>query len=597
MTDNDLGTRVRAWVSDLQTFLAGDGKVRLADLFTEQASARDSGGLTWDFHQYHGLEAVEGYLADAGRNVKPTNFRISETWPQPHVVEGQEPPSVEFFFDFDVLGGQALGTVLAAPDESAPHGLRAFALYTRIEGVAGVPEVEPHPRGYGFTPVAKGETWLDARSRRHAFTDAPPEVLVVGAGQAGLMTAAYLRRLGVSTLVIDKHERVGDNWRKRYSSLNLHNRIEMNHFPFLEFPEHFPEYLPKDMLGNWLELYANYLDLDVWTGTDFVGGDWDEAAATWTATLQGADGSRFELHPKHIVLATGGIGGKPFVPDIDGLPDFSGEVVHSCEFEHGGRYSGKRVLVVGTGSSGHDISRELTEHGAQVTMLQRSPVVVNNVDTANEVYAAGYAPGVPIELGDLRYGLALIYPLRVAFSQQAHQVGKQQDKELHLGLEKAGMVLGDGYEGAGWLDLFLRTGGGYYLNCGASELIIDGSIKVLQTNDVATLEARGARLNDGSLREFDAIVLATGYQNRSVEVAEQFGAEVADRIGPIARLDAEGEWANMWSQTAQRGLWFTGGGIPQARPGSKVLALLVKADIEGLIPDAMRRREQPSSAG
>jgi len=112
-----------------------------------------------------------------------------------------------------------------------------------------------------------------------------PQVLIVGAGQAGLICAAHLKRLGVSTLIVDKHERVGDNWRKRYHSLNLHNPIEMNGFPFLPFPAHYPEYLPKDAIADWLEIYARYLDLDIWSSTEFHGAHYEEDTDRWVATL------------------------------------------------------------------------------------------------------------------------------------------------------------------------------------------------------------------------------------------------------------------------------------------------------------------------
>ena len=110
---------------------------------------------------------------------------------------------------------------------------------------------------------------------------------------------------------------------------------------------------------------------------------------------------------------------------------------------------------------------------------------------------------------------------------------------------------------------------------------------MVQAAGIEEFVSGGAQLTDGSLLEADLIVLATGYQNRSVEVADWFGDQVAARVGEIARLDDEGEWTNVWRQTPQRGLWFNGGGINQVRPGSRVLALLVKATLEGMIPPSL----------
>ncbi|AEF38618.1 flavin-containing monooxygenase [Hoyosella subflava] len=589
MATDRIARGAEQWVQDFAAALASPDGTDLSALFLDESYYRDTGALTWDFHQYEGRSVIEGVLGSVTGDLEPTNFRLAEHWPAPQVVDNGAGPAVEIFFEFDTRSAKAIALMYGVPDENSPYGFRTQSLYTRLEGIHGVDTPAVHPAGYGYTPRHTGENWLEHRERQRAFDERELEVLIVGAGQAGLMTAAYLRYFGVNALVIDKHDRVGDNWRKRYSSLFLHNTINMNHFPMLRFPEHYPQYLPKDVLGEWLETYSRYLDLDVWTSTDFVGGEYDEANKSWSATVVTASGEKRVLHPRHIVLATGGIGGKPNVPNLPGLDKFAGKVMHSSEFHDSDEYQGKSAIVIGMGSSAHDIARDLCNHGAKVTMVQRSPVVINSVEIANSAYAAGYADGVPIELGDIRYGLALINSLRVASSKMAHQIGKEADAELHRGLEAAGVVLGDGHDNSGWLDLFLRTGGGYYLNAGASELIISGDIKVIQADQITTFTEAGAQLADGTTRNADLVLLATGYQNRKVEVAEQFGQEVADRVGDIARLTDEGEWANMWSQTAQRGLWFSGGGIPQVRPGARILALLIKADLLELIPEAYRR--------
>jgi len=576
------------WIEDFERALATGDPAAIERLFAEESYLRDNGALTFDFRQYHGRPAVVSTLLDVVGDIKPTNLRIAEEWPAPHLI-GEGPAAVvEIFFSFNTTVGTGLGLLNALPDEQSPCGFTARALYTRLESLHGVEPFEVHPRDQGFTPEKPGQTWTEYREARRELIDAEPEVLIVGGGQAGLISAAHLARLGVRALVIDKNERVGDNWRKRYASLALHNPVEMNGFPFLLFPQHYPEYLPKEVVGDWLEIYARYLDLDVWTSTTLEGAERDEATGTWSATVRRADGQARVLRPQHIVLATGGIGGKPAVPELPGLSEFEGEVVHSTAFRGATGHSARKAIVVGIGSSGHDIALDLQQHGVEVTMVQRSPAVVNHVATANLAYAA-YFDGTPTALVDLRYGVVLIDPLRTAGSKQYHQIAKEMDAELLQGLEAAGMHLGDGFDGAGWLDLFLRTGGGYYLNVGASEAIVDGRISVLQNDRITRFGPKGAELSDGSVVEADLIVLATGFQNRKVEVADWFGEEVAERVGDIARLDAEGEWANMWCQTAQPGLWFNGGGINQVRPGSLRLALLIKADMDGSIPERFRR--------
>ncbi|SDH52009.1 putative flavoprotein involved in K+ transport [Pseudonocardia oroxyli] len=382
---------------------------------------------------------------------------------------------------------------------------------------------------------------------------------------------------------------MGDNWRNRYESLTLHNPVEMNGFPYLPFPKHYPEYLPKDLVADWLEIYARYLDLDVWTGTEFFGADYDDQTGQWSARVRRADGHERVLHPKHIVLATGGIGGKPSVPDLPGLGSFAGKVLHSSEYTKAAQYGIERAIIVGAATSAHDIALDMSDNGVEATMIQRGPIVVNHVATANLAVAGFLNPEIPTKVNDIRFAVGMINPLREAASREYHAYAKALDGDLLKGLAAAGMRLGDGFNGLGWLDLFLRTGGGYYLNKGASERIIDGGIKVLQLDRMVEFVANGAKLDDGTILEADMVVLATGYHNRKVEVSEWFGSDVAERVGDIARLDSQGEWANLWGQTAQRGLWFNGGGFNMTRSNSFVLAMLIKADIEGLITDRFRR--------
>lgn len=590
--------RIRAlatnWVSSFEDAIYTGDEAKLASLLCDPAYFRDNGALTWDYRQFSGKQAVISKLIDYGREVQARNFRVSETWPSPQIVANSPDGMIEAFYDFETQHASCVLLINAIPVDSV---MKARAIFTRIEDLTGSSRPVPHPRGRGYTPNYAGETWKQNRDAARSYADSEPEVLVVGAGQAGVVTSAYLRRLGVDVLNIDRHGKVGDSWNTRYAALALHNPIEMNGFPFLPFPKHYPEYMSKDAVGEWLDLYARYMDLNVWTGTEFVSASYDDAHQCWEAVVKRSDGESRKLRPRHIVLATGGIGGKPTVPDLPGLGTFSGKVMHSSQYTKSADYEARNAIIVGVATSAHDIAADLYKGGTSVTMLQRSPVVVNNVDTANLAYAGYLDPEIPAELTDLRYGIGLINSLREAASQNYHAMAKGIDSELLDRLTAAGLRLGDGVNGQGWLDLFLRTGGGYYLNTGTSELIADRKIKVEQFDRVDKFVSDGVRMTDGSVINADIVVLATGYDSRKAEVVDAFGADVAERVGEIARLDSEGEWANMWGQTAQRGLWFNGGGINQMRPGSHRLALLIKADLDGLIPDNRRRQPIQLPAG
>lgn len=584
-----------AWALDLEHALTTRSADALLGLFAEQSDLRDNGALTWDFRQFHGRDAVVSMLLSVLDEIQPTGFSVSSAWPEPQVVGEGDDAMVEAFFDFDTKSGRAVALINATPDETSAYGFAVRAMYTRLEELKDVRAPDRHPRGNGFTPSYRGQTFGEHDRRRRDWAEGSPEVLIVGGGQAGLVAAAHLAKVGVDALIIDKNERVGDNWRLRYDSLCLHNTVEMNAFPFLSYPPHYPEFLPKDVMGDWLETYARYLNLNVWNSAEFLGAKYADEDGLWAATVQRSDGSERVLHPQHIILATGGIGGRPSVPTLPGLSSFRGQVIHSSAYTKAADFDVRKAVVVGTATSAHDIALDLYENGVEVTMVQRGPVVVNQVETANLVYAEHLDPTIPTDLVDLRDGMTQVRPIREAGLRQYHSFAKSLDSDLLKGLEGAGMRIGDGFDGQGWPDLFQRTGGGFYLNKGASDVIIAGGIKILPFDRVVEFAEAGVDLDDGTTLDADIVILATGYQNRQVEVADQFGAEVAERVGEIARWDEEGEWSAMWGQTGQRGLWINGGAILQIRPATRLMALLVKADLDGRIPESFRRRPKSAS--
>src|SRR5690606_5944468 len=133
-------------------------------------------------------------------------------------------------------------------------------------------------------------------------------------------------------------------------SLTLHNPVWLNHLPYLPFPDTFPVYLPKDKLANWLEFYADAMELNVWTSTELESGSFDDHSQRWTARLLIEGGRQREVHPSHIILATGA-SGLPYWPTIPGMDSFRGTLVHSAEFQGGERREGAKAIVFGTGNS------------------------------------------------------------------------------------------------------------------------------------------------------------------------------------------------------------------------------------------------------
>ena len=233
-----------------------------------------------------------------------------------------------------------------------------------------------------------------------------------------------------------------------------------------------------------------------------------------------------------------------------------------------------RVLdVMKTSSAAVRIARE---SGARVTLMQRSPTLVVNIEPSAQLAYTLYDEGPSTEDCDLiatAMPFALVRKSHIALTEQ----GKQLDKDLLAGLTRRGFKLDFGDDGSGWQFKYLTRGGGYYFNVGCSDMIADGRIALVQFADLAGFDAGGARMRDGATIAADLVVLATGYKGQEHLVRKLFGETVAQRVGPIWGFDETEELRNMFVATPQPGLWFIAGSLAQCRIYSKYLALQIKA--------------------
>jgi putative flavoprotein involved in K+ transport len=164
------------------------------------------------------------------------------------------------------------------------------------------------------------------------------------------------------------------------------------------------------------------------------------------------------MHPRHVVMATG-VSGIPNLPELPGLKDFAGTVLHSSRYDDGENWKGKRAIVIGTGNSGHDIAQDLHSSGAEVTLVQRSPTLITNIEPSAQLAYEAYNEGT-LEDNDL---IATSMPLSVAKKESSghHRRSKELDKDLLNGLRDRGFKLDYGENGTGWQFKYLTRGGGY----------------------------------------------------------------------------------------------------------------------------------------
>ena len=555
-----------------------DSIENLNKLFFENSHWRDILALTWQIETTSGKQNIIPKLYDKVLNVIAKDFVIDPQRTQPREVTRAGKNVVEVILKFKTKFGRCEGVVRLYEDSEALGTLKAWNFLTVLSDLNS----SFNKKEDQYENTLEGPNWLDVRKEDRLYKDRDPEVLVVGSGQAGLSIAARLKQQNIDTLVVDKNERVGDNWRNRYHSLKLHNQTHVNHLPYMPFPSTWPTYIPKDKLAGWFEYYAESMELNVWTKTTFISAEYVKAEKNWNVKLKLSDGNERIMKPKHIVMAVG-VSSVPNRTKIPGMDGYKGKVIHSTDYSNGRDYKGKNVLVFGTGTSAHDVAQDLYVHGANVKIVQRSPSMVVNVEPSAQLPYQLYREGPNTDDCDL---ITISSPLKVL--KKTHQLltekTKEIDKSLLDKLEEVGFRLEYGEENTGWQFKYLTRGGGYYFNVGASDLIAERKIKVIQFSDIINFNPSGIDVKSGDHFDVDLMVTATGYKGQEYVVEEFFGKAVVEKLGPIWGFDNDRqELRNMWMQTNQPGLWFHAGSLAQCRIFSKFLALQIRAIQDGIV--------------
>lgn len=564
------------WLAAFEMALGSGDVARISALFHQDCHWRDVLAFTWHLTPIAGQENVAMRLAREQKGTAAHGFHLPAGRRLPRKVKRLGIDGIEAIFEFATVDGRGAGIIRLSPSDDGMH-MKAWLISTTLESLTGHEERigANRPTGAAYSRNFGGDNWADMRRKARAYEDREPAVLVIGAAQAGLSIAARLNQLGVDTLVVERWPRVGDSWRKRYHSLALHNSIHLNHLPYMEFPPTWPKYIPKDMLANWFEFYADAMEINCWTDTEFVGGTWDDTERRWTARLKPTDGAEHVVRPRHLVFANG-VSSFPSIPNLPGLEDFKGEVIHSEGFDSGAAWKGKRALILGTGSSANDIALDLHSHGVNTTLIQRGSTTVVSIDPSARLNEAIWDEGGSLEDCDLVVSSATP-PLTIKAYRTVVQRMLQLDKEMIAGLKGIGFKHDIGEDETGHQMKYFRRGGGYNLDAGSSALMINGKIGLLQYDRIERFTAHGALLTDGSTAPADLLVLATGYYPQMELVRRALGDEIVERIGPVWGISPDGELSNMFKRTPQQGLWFIAGGLAQCRINSKYLALQIKA--------------------
>ncbi|KAJ7752730.1 hypothetical protein DFH07DRAFT_516852 [Mycena maculata] len=471
-------------------------------LFAEDALWRDILSLTWDFRTFQG-ESLQRFLADRLAAAQMSTFELKYDYlelrrPYPDLAW------IEAMFSFETSIGLASGVFRLIPQKGGDW--KAHCMFTNLEDLKGFPEKIGPLRDW----APNHGKWAEARRRSAAFETGDPTVLIVGGGQSGLELAARLKCLDVSALVIEKNARIGDNWRNRYDALCLHDPVWYDHMPYLPFPPTWPVYTPAMKLASWLEHYAEALEVDVWTSSE-VRAAAPDASGMWKVIVSNGQGEDRLFTVKHLVFATGFGSYRGNLPTYPGMREFKGQIFHSSQHKKATDHLDKKVVVIGACTSAHDICADYYEHGVDVTMFQRSSSYIMTTKNGWRILMDGvYSENAPPT--DVVDRLNASYPMRLMEFLAPRKTLEiaEADKELLDGLRKRGFRLNLGYKDAGFSLAVWENAGGYYLDVGTSQLIVDGNIKLKNDSPIERFTPGGLRFENGSELPADVVVFATG---------------------------------------------------------------------------------------
>jgi cation diffusion facilitator CzcD-associated flavoprotein CzcO len=320
------------------------------------------------------------------------------------------------------------------------------------------------------------------------------DVVVIGAGPAGLAAGACLRRAGMNFIIFEKEVAVGSSWRRHYDRLRLHTVKRYSSLPYLPFPRDYPRYVPRALMVKYLEAYADHFGLSPRFG-EVVCTARREGAAWFIESTSCAVRAPF-------VIVASGYNAEPVVPAIPGLEKFEGSVLHSAEYRNARPFANRSVLVIGMGNTGAEIALDLAENGADPTISLRGGVHI----VPRELF------GIPIQI--VAMFATRMLPLGI------NDVVFPYILDFALGdLEKFGIKRPQ----QGLLQQIRSTAKIPVIDIGTARKIIEGAIKIAPA--MTEIVDDGVCFCDGKKRRFDAIILATGYRPNYASFLSASGIE------------------------------------------------------------------------
>jgi thioredoxin reductase len=546
--DVDASDIAAAWISRFNDYLQGGSLADLTELFHEESWWRDILALSWDTRAVKGPRSIAKYLKTSGHGLK--RLTLSSTGMlQPRLMD-QGAHWVSAGFDFETRFGVGRGVVMLVNTDIDEW--KAWVFHTILEKLH---------EGQAEQPSSKLSNGHMTNSETIKDSSFDHTVVVVGGGSSGLMIAAQLRARNIDYIVLEKFSEPGGMWHSRYHTVATHTPSYMDVYPSLKYPKDYPDWPARKDIIKWMHTYVRELKLNIRHNVTVTSVTRSSRSAKSKWHIQLTDNKSNEtstLTCRHVVLTTGIFSAS--MPKLLNLPSHSqskGKVYHSVKHTTAPAMvpstlsiSDARVVIIGTGSTGYDIAADYVSHGAKsVTVVQRTPTFNASRETARKLHFAPYNPalGGNADQADVLMNAMAIPVLRSVGVGMA-QVAAAMDKELLDGLEAKGVQVKRGDDGDGFPDWLLIRLGGFYLDQGVNELILDGKIKFRAAGKrgVLDVDERGVVFEgkDGGVEvaEADVVVLATGFARMDKIVDKLMPVkEDLKKLGRVGFIDREGE--------------------------------------------------------
>ncbi|GKU06592.1 unnamed protein product [Fusarium langsethiae] len=433
------------------------------------------------------------------------------------------------------------------------------------------------------------------------------DLFIIGGGNSAAALSARLKALGVESVMAERNANVGDNWALRYDCMKFHVPTSFCQMPYMSYKDELlrDHLLSKDELADHLRCFVSHFNLNVITSAKIQSTGYNMLTKKWRIKVK-TPVSIVTVIATHVIQATGIGSRKPHIPITANAYAYKGIAIHSSGYRNGQHLADlgvKSVLVVGSANTAFDILQDCHAAGLQVTMVARSPTYIVPLEyIENKAGLGAYDLGVAA--AD-RMFLTLPTEISGQLTRNLFRMLASQEPNRYAALQEAGFPVLDSTEpNQALYSNLVERAGGHYVDIGGTELLAQGRAGIKAGVDPVAFTETGLQFSDGSTTDADAAIWCTGFADRDVRdtVVEILGGDegVQDEniVGPhdiAARLDAtwgvdsEGEIRGMWKRHLPlKNYWVIGGFTQQHRWYSRVLALQIKAALEGVLPEAYR---------